>query len=390
MTEISLSTFYNSAIENKLSIAIWSYPKTQEKYAIIDFDDKANCKKVNFEEDLKGFVFSSFLGDKNFFINADFLLKITDQNIYETQINKISNKKLENKEKFFKSLNTSKNKKNNWYVSSNGLNFFDKTNYCNLVDKAVNYIKKENVHKIVTSRSFQTLLKDNFDCITLFENLCTTYQNAFISLVSIPNVGTWIGATPELLLSIKNNQLKTVALAGTQKNFDTKDLSKVTWSKKDIEEQKFVSDYIKECFEKLEINNFQESETKTIQAGNILHLQTVFDLDLNNLFYQKEFCSKFLNILHPTPAICGTPKEKALSFITSNEGYNREFYSGFLGIINIENQSNLFVNLRCMQLKEKSAILYVGGGITKDSTSENEWQETEYKADTLLSVINKK
>ena len=102
------------------------------------------------------------------------------------------------------------------------------------------------------------------------------------------------------------------------------------------------------------------------------------------------------------------PKIDAMQFVLDNEHYNREFYSGFLGELNketkieprigtrnIENRAytfnkrstNLFVNLRCMQLNNNQAILYVGGGITSDSNIENEWQETVNKTNTIKNVI---
>ena len=99
----------------------------------------------------------------------------------------------------------------------------------------------------------------------------------------------------------------------------------------------------------------------------------------------------FVSSLHPTPAVCGLPMKAAKDFIIKNEGYNREFYTGFLGALNFENEkTELFVNLRCMQYVEnKKLALYVGGGITKDSNATLEWDETENKTKTMLDVLTK-
>ena len=112
--------------------------------------------------------------------------------------------------------------------------------------------------------------------------------------------------------------------------------------------------------------------------------------------------------MHPTPAICGFPKEAAKQFIQENENYNREYYTGFLGEINflettnrnsnkrnVENNaytavkkvSNIFVNLRCMQIIDQIAIIYVGGGITKDSIPQAEWEETVNKTFTIKNCL---
>ena len=108
-----------------------------------------------------------------------------------------------------------------------------------------------------------------------------------------------------------------------------------------------------------------------------------------------------INKLHPTPAVCGLPKEEAKDFILKNEGYHREFYTGFLGELNMpaeegikDNKStSLFVNLRCMKIQphskggNNSAIVYIGGGITKDSDPENEWKETVAKSEVMKKVL---
>jgi isochorismate synthase len=115
--------------------------------------------------------------------------------------------------------------------------------------------------------------------------------------------------------------------------------------------------------------------------------------------------------LHPTPAVCGLPKESSKSFILENENYDREFYTGFLGELNftsekkrnsnsrnvengayraIKKSTELFVNLRCIQIVDALAFIYVGGGVTKDSDSEKEWEETINKSHTMLRVLNAK
>jgi isochorismate synthase len=215
-----------------------------------------------------------------------------------------------------------------------------------------------------------------------------------------PKVGLWLGATPETLLQVSNKRFKTMSLAGT-KNFEG--TLKVNWSSKEINEQKIVTDFIIEKLQ-TEISDLQVSDTETIKAGSLLHLRAIVSGRLN----QKNQLHNILEKLHPTPAVCGYPTKEAKQFILANERYHREFYTGFLGEFNfkerrtrnsnkrnVENNAytsvktvtNLFVNLRCMQLKEKKALIYIGGGITSDSIPENEWQETVYKSDTIKKAL---
>ena len=81
------------------------------------------------------------------------------------------------------------------------------------------------------------------------------------------------------------------------------------------------------------------------------------------------------------------PLHIARNFILENEKYNRKYYSGFLGEFRMQEQTNLFVNLRCCEIENDLITIYVGCGITKDSQAEKEFIETENKAKTILSVL---
>jgi isochorismate synthase len=94
-----------------------------------------------------------------------------------------------------------------------------------------------------------------------------------------------------------------------------------------------------------------------------------------------------IQLLHPTPAVCGLPKEQSKAFILENENYDRTFYTGFLGELNMENKTDLFVNLRCMEICESQANLFMGCGITKDSIPEKEWEESINKSFTMKRVL---
>jgi isochorismate synthase len=94
-----------------------------------------------------------------------------------------------------------------------------------------------------------------------------------------------------------------------------------------------------------------------------------------------------IQLLHPTPAVCGFPKEQSKDFILENENYDRTFYTGFLGELNIENQTDLFVNLRCMEIEDAKAHLFMGCGITKDSIPEKEWEESINKSATMKKIL---
>jgi isochorismate synthase len=250
----------------------------------------------------------------------------------------------------------------------------------------VDFIRTSGIAKVVVSRTTRQPLPADFDPVDSFLELTARYPSAFVSLVAIPGIGTWLGASPEVLLTLDERGLTTMALAGTQRRPENRPLAGVTWGAKETAEQEMVSDYVRDFFQRAGITTLEEEGPRTIAAANVVHLQTLFRVELPEA-PRLALANRVLDELHPTSAVCGMPKHQALAFILSHEGYDRRFYSGFLGPVHMDERSSLFVNLRCMQLDTGYANLYVGGGITADSDPAAEWRETEMKAETMLSVL---
>jgi len=266
------------------------------------------------------------------------------------------------------------------------------SSYIQSVQEAVAAIEAGSLKKVVLSRTKEIELPTGLSYVQLFERLNQKYPNAFVSLVYLPHLDqVWLGATPETLVSVdKEGIFRTVALAGTQSAFDGNGQlmspKKAPWTQKEIEEQALVSRYIISCFKKIRVREYVEEGPKTIIAGNLMHLCSEYAVDTKEINFP-EIGTVMLELLHPTSAVCGMPKQAALDFIQKHENYDRAFYSGFLGPVNVEKETNLFVNLRCMKIQQGIATLYAGGGITEDSDPQKEWQETELKCHTMLSVL---
>ena len=264
--------------------------------------------------------------------------------------------------------------------------------FVNTVTEAVRAIEAERFHKVVPSRQKPIALPADFDVAEAFQRLCAAYPAAFVSVFSIPGVGTWLGASPETLVSTYQRAgrsiFRTMALAGTQVAHGQNALKHASWRQKEIEEQAMVSRYIINCFKKIRLREFEENGPKTVAAGNLLHLRTDFTVDTEATNFP-DLGSTMLRLLHPTSAVCGMPKEPALEFLREHEHYDRAFFSGYLGPVNVAEATHVFVNLRCAQLLEQQALLYAGAGVTIDSEPEKEWAETEMKMKTLLNVIAK-
>lgn len=251
----------------------------------------------------------------------------------------------------------------------------------NIVAKAIEVIKESEVGKIVISRKID-IPTETIDITIYLERLLEAYPTAFCYLWHHPSIGTWLGATPETLVSIKDVNLSTMALAGTQKFIES---SPVHWGNKEREEQQVVTDTIISALE-LWSEEINASEVTTARAGNLLHLKTAIEARLHRDGLL-DF-SALVESLHPTPAVCGFPTEKAKKFILENEAYDCKYYTGYLGPIDTtENSAIMYVNLRCMEVLANTIRLYVGGGITKDSDVHAEWEETINKAQTMLKVL---
>lgn len=247
--------------------------------------------------------------------------------------------------------------------------------------------------KIVLARSLKINVDKTPDPMALFARACRMYPRMFVALFSTSISGTWLVATPEILLSGTGGEMSTMALAGTmrltgkQLLFDTPKADAATrqsivWSEKNRREQHYVETYITECIEHF-ADDFSKTAPYTTRAGNLVHLRTDIRFRMNDV----SRLGDVLEALHPTPAVCGIPKHLAQEFIIGNESVPRRYYSGFSGPISPHADTHLYVSLRCMQIAGTEARLYAGGGLLKESTEEAEWEETEAKTEAMRSLL---
>ena len=254
------------------------------------------------------------------------------------------------------------------------------------VDFANYHSQLENGHfrKIVLARCADEDMPEGVEKMDLFYRACEMYPRLFIALVETPQSGCWLTATPEILLDGKGQDWRTIALAGTMKlegdqlNGEGETL---TWSTKNIQEQRIVATYITECLEQF-TGDFREEGPRTVRAANLVHLRSDFTFKLAD----NDHIGDVLQALHPTPAVCGLPKREAFNFIVKNEHTPRRYYSGFMGPLHMDD-THLYVSLRCMNIDGDNCHLYAGGGLLKDSTEEQEWQETEAKMETMRRLL---
>jgi isochorismate synthase len=346
---ISLANKIKTHQTQNLPFVIYHKPNSNKVLGLFQQND--NLFEVN-DYTEKGFVFASFDGNQNYIIPEN-------KSERSCEIWNVSKQIATQKEFALPSLET-------------------QISFQNLVAKGIQAIQTHQFQKVVLSRKESLDLTD-FDLFELFKKLVHEYQSAFVYFFYHPKIGTWLGATPEQLLKANSTGFETMALAGTQKATDA---NPIVWQKKEQEEQQFVTDYIVSKLNALS-TKVEVSEAYSVKAGNLWHIRT----DISGLFGAQFNLKKAIQLLHPTPAVCGLPKQPSKAFIIANEAYNRSFYTGFLGELNVDLASDLFVNLRCMQIENKQAHLYMGCGITKDSFPEKEWSESVNKSMTIKRIL---
>lgn len=382
-SSINIDLFLENCIEQKFPFALYKMPNTTQIKLIVSFDKSETRKKIDFDECGSGFVMAPYDKENElpYFYKNDFELDVQD----------------------FADIEVPEYLKDKFELSNNILseNFSlkaknepcDSLSHKKKVESVITCIQNGEAKKVVLSRKKHLGEIAENNLIKGFQNLSKSNPSGFVSLVNVPwKNQVWLGASPEILVSQdENGFFKTVSLAGTQSAFD-KDGQEIRpidalWSHKEIEEQAFVGRYIINCLKKIRVREFLEEGPKTIKAGNLLHLNTSYTIDTNEINFSN-LSSVMLDLLHPTPAVCGMPKELAEGIIERVEDYDREFYSGYLGPVNIQNRSQLFVNIRTMKIENGQVYAFAGGGITEDSDPEKEWNETEIKLQTILKSFS--
>lgn len=261
---------------------------------------------------------------------------------------------------------------------------WSKQDYLSKTEGLIKRMQEGELKKVVLSRKIAVQLPETKSWGKIYELLCKHYPEAYVYILNDDKARSWMGASPETLVELKDGVGVTMALAGTQA-LNSRNPKDVVWEQKERLEQDFVVEYIRDCLRSLGVERFTETAAQTAVAGHLAHLKSVFSFTLPENLTVDDLASA----LHPTPAVCGLPPEMALQHIRKSEPHERLYYAGFAGIRWNQRSASYFVNLRCMEVKGDRACLYVGGGLTADSDSMNEWKETEAKAEVLLSVIAK-
>ena len=253
--------------------------------------------------------------------------------------------------------------------------------YLACVKRAIGQIREERFSKVIVSRRICKPRGDE-SLGKLFCRMREKNPSVFVFVVNLPDSGLWMGATPELLFCSDGICARTVSLAATQ---PLRPDGRYCWFTKEIEEQAFVSRYTVDVLHRFGFSDYRTTGPQDLETAAVAHLKTEFFFPGERI---EGRLGGFVEQLFPTPAVCGLPKDAAAGFIHEFEPHDRHYYTGFLGPWRLGgNGTDVYVNLRSMEIEPSQYILYVGGGITARSNPEHEWEETAHKARTLLNAI---
>ncbi len=228
--------------------------------------------------------------------------------------------------------------------------------------------------KLVLAASLRRPVRlDDCDTDALFLEACRAYPDFMVTLFSTPLTGTWLSVSPELLLEGEGDRWRTMALAGTMA------LGEKEWSGKNRREQALVERFVQETLEQFS-THIDRQGPESRRAGHLQHLCTAFDFRM-----ERSRLGALLSALHPTPAVSGLERSRALDFIRTTEGRERRYYSGFCGPTDPVGGTQLYVTLRsaAIDAERGEATLWAGGGIMPDSRLEEEWTEVVQKMHTV-------
>lgn len=272
-------------------------------------------------------------------------------------------------------------------LSIKGNENFNKKEWMKTVERAVNKIKEHKLSKVVLSRMISIELSG----IPSLDFLLTKLESKFPECTTFlfkKNKSIFFGATPERLAKFNNSEIEIDALAGSASRGNDPDEdyyleNLILKNEKNLQEHKYVVDYIKQAlFSKSEKIYFSENPS-VMKLRNIQHLWTKMTAKVKpetNLF-------SLIEKLHPTPAVCGFPKETSLSLINEFEDYDRGMYAGSIGWFNASGFGEFIVSIRSSLLIENKLFAFAGCGIVEESDPESEYDETGLKFNTILSLF---
>ncbi|MBD2022139.1 isochorismate synthase [Leptolyngbya sp. FACHB-36] len=248
-------------------------------------------------------------------------------------------------------------------------------------------IQRQDFHKLVLAHAIDVRSPLPFQTTATLHNLRTLYPDCYTVATSSGTGHTFVSASPERLVSLRDRQLYTDALAGSAPRGKTTDddaavAEQLLHSAKDLHEHQLVVDFISGCLQQLGLTP-ERSPLRLLRLPNIQHLHT----PLRAVVPPQVSLLDIVAALHPTPAVAGVPRDLTCQQIRRYEQFERSLYAGAIGWLDHQGNGEFIVGIRSALIDGCCARLFAGAGIVAGSDPEQELAEVQLKLQALLQAI---
>ncbi|UWF60537.1 isochorismate synthase [Brucella sp. 2716] len=262
----------------------------------------------------------------------------------------------------------------------------DEAGFKHAVEHAIINFRLSDVRKAVLSVMRELTFADDIDVDAMLANLRAQNHDGYQFRVPLPGGGALVGVSPELLIHKDKGKIVSNPLAGSAKRMadpeaDRKNADRLAKSEKDHYEHRLVIEDIRARLQPICTELDIPERPSLIHTAALWHLSTriegrLHDPDMTAL--------QLACLIHPTPAVCGFPTERARRLIRFVEPFERGLFTGMVGWSDAEGNGEWVVTIRCGTVKGNLVRLFAGAGIVEASSPDSEWAEVQTKLGTML------
>ncbi len=256
------------------------------------------------------------------------------------------------------------------------------------VTSATRLIRRGDLRKVVLAQSLRLALDRPVDVPDALARLAETYPACYRFLIQPASGGTFYGATPERLVTLRGQTVETEALAGSIGRGETQAedeslADRLRTNEKDSHEHTLVVDTIRDQLDPI-TESVRTGDRGIRRLATVQHLQTPIRADLAG----EQHVLSVVEALHPTPAVGGLPPDGALATIRDAEAFSRGWYAAPVGWFDEHGDGTFAVAIRSALADGDEATLFAGAGIVEDSDPSDEWDELQLKYGPMLDVLS--
>ncbi|WP_244289324.1 isochorismate synthase [Burkholderia puraquae] len=258
--------------------------------------------------------------------------------------------------------------------------------YGDAVAHAVARIRAGELDKVVLARTLEVDGEQPVDVAPLVARLAARNPHGYTFSVDLGAGGTLLGASPELLVNRFGGVVRANPLAGSAPRSldpveDRRRAEALLDSAKDLDEHRVVVEAVRDSLAPF------CSHLDVPVRPSLMHTETMWHLSTEVRGETQADALTLALALHPTPAVCGAPRDAARACIRAAEPFDRGFYAGMLGWVDTHGDGEWIVTIRCAQAFDRTLRLYAGAGVVAESTPDGERAETAAKFRTMLDAL---